>query len=69
MYFNYHAKLRKLIAEGHLVRTAVVADYNGIRPALIFYFDSAPPMPVREYRWPEYADYLPQEASPSAEEQ
>ena len=54
MYFNYHAKIKKLIAEGHLTHYAVVDDWRGIRPALVLYFDNAPPMPVRRHRWDEY---------------
>lgn len=54
MYFNYHAKLKKLIVDGHLVRFETVENYNGISPALVLYFDNAPPMPVREHKWEEY---------------
>ena len=50
MYFNYHAKLKKLIVDGHLVRFETVENYNGISPALVLYFDNAPPMPVREHK-------------------
>ena len=54
MYFNYHAKLKKLIVDGHLVRFETLENYNGISPALVLYFDNAPPMPVREHKWEEY---------------
>ena len=55
MYFNYHAKIRKLIAEGHLTHCELTDDWHGIRPALVLYFDNARPMPVRRHRWEEYA--------------
>ena len=32
----------------------VQENYNGISPALVLYFDNAPPMPVREHKWEEY---------------
>lgn len=54
MYFNYHAKIKKLIADGHLARFEIVENHNGISPALVLYFDNGPPMPVREYKWGEY---------------
>lgn len=58
MYYNYHAKAKQLIADGHLVRTEIVNDWNGIRPALVLYFDNHKPMPIREYRWDEYLEEL-----------
>jgi len=36
------------------VRFETVENYNGISPALVLYFDNAPPMPVREHKWEEY---------------
>lgn len=53
-YFNYHAKAKRLIKDGHLVGYEFVDNWNGIRPALVLYFDEAKPMPIREYRWQEY---------------
>ena len=53
-YFNYHAKVKKLISEGHLTGYKIVNNWNGISPALVLYFDNNPPMPIREYRWDEY---------------
>ncbi|MCX8618165.1 hypothetical protein J3U42_07155 [Gilliamella sp. B2923] len=53
-YFNYHAKAKKLINEGFLVRYEFVDNWNGIKPALVLYFENAKPMPIREYRWNEY---------------
>ncbi|OTQ25795.1 thermostable hemolysin delta-VPH [Gilliamella apicola] len=57
-YFNYHAKAKRLIKDGHLVGYEFVDNWNGIRPALVLYFDEAKPMPIREYRWQEYLQLL-----------
>ena len=54
MYYNYHAKVKQLINEGHLVRYEIVEEWNSISPALVFFFDNHKPMPIREYRWDEY---------------
>lgn len=53
-YFNYHAKAKKLISEGHMTHWEIVDNWNGISPALVLYFDNNKPMPIREYRWAEY---------------
>ena len=57
-YFNYHAKAKRLIKDGHLVGYEFVDNWNGIKPALVLYFDEANPMPIREYRWLEYLPLL-----------
>lgn len=54
MYYNYHAKAKQLINEGHLIEQKIVDDWNGIKPALVLYFDNHRPMPIRQYRWDEY---------------
>lgn len=54
MYFNYHAKVKRLIADGKLVSWKFYDDWNGISPALVLFFKNEKPMPVREYRWDEY---------------
>lgn len=54
MYFNYHAKIKKLIFEGKLVGAELTENYRGISPALVLYFADNPPMPVREHRFAEY---------------
>jgi len=54
MYFNYHAKVRKLILEGKLTGYKFVDEYNGISPALVLYFEGEKPMPIRKHRWEEY---------------
>lgn len=53
-YFNYHAKAKKLINDGELVKFEFMDNWNGIKPALVLYFKEDKPMPIREYRWPEY---------------
>lgn len=57
-YFNYHAKVKRLILEQQLTGYKFVDDYNGIRPALVLYFKNERPMPIREYRWEEYLPLL-----------
>lgn len=58
MYYNYHAKAKQLIIDGHLIRYEIVDRWNNIAPALVLYFDNHKPMPIREYRWDEYKDLL-----------
>ena len=53
-YYNYHAKAKRLINEGHLVNMEIVKQWNNISPALVLYFDNHRPMPIRQYRWDEY---------------
>lgn len=55
-YYNYHAKAKKLIADGHLVNMEIVDQWNTIAPALVLYFDNHRPMPIRQYRWDEYLE-------------
>lgn len=58
MYFNYHAKVKKLIKDGHLTDYQVVSNWNNISPALVLYFDNHEPMPIRKYRWEQYWSML-----------
>lgn len=53
-YYNYHAKAKQLIADGHLINMEIVERWNAIAPALVLYFDNHRPMPIRQYRWDEY---------------
>ncbi len=53
-YFNYHAKAKNLIAQGHLTDYKIVDNWNGISPALVLYFDNNRPVPIREHKWDEY---------------
>ncbi len=56
MYFNYHAKVKKLIKDGRLVSFGFYENWNGISPALVLFFYDEKPMPIREYRWQEYLE-------------
>lgn len=58
MYYNYHAQIKKLILEGRLKGYEFMDDYNGIKPALVLYFENHRPMPIREYMWENYISYL-----------
>lgn len=57
MYYNYHATVKKLIDEGHLLNMEIVDRWNSISPALVLYFDNHKPMPIRECRWDEYLEF------------
>lgn len=57
-YFNYHARAKGLIKDGHLMRFEIVPKWGAISPALVLYFDNNRPMPIREYRWDEYFPLL-----------
>ena len=57
MYFNYHAKAKQLIREGHLIKSEIVDKWNNISPALVLFFDNHKPMPIRKYRWDDYIDF------------
>lgn len=54
MYFNYHAKVKKLIKDGFLVEVKFFKSYHNISPAMVLFFSNEKPMPIREYRWKEY---------------
>lgn len=58
MYYNYHAQIKKLILEGKLKGYEFMDEYNGIKPALVLYFNNHHPMSIREYRWEEYLPFL-----------
>ena len=58
MYYNYHARAKKLIEEGMLEYYEIVEEYHGIKPALVLHFYNHAPMPIREYRWDEYFKIL-----------
>ncbi len=53
-YFNYHAKAKNLIKQGHLTNFEFVEEYNKISPALVLYFEDGSKMPIREHRFAEY---------------
>lgn len=60
-YFNYHATAKRLIREGKLISWRIVESYNGISPAMVLFFDDPvhPVMPIREARFAEYINLLP----------
>ncbi len=58
MYYNYHAKAKQLIAEGHLTGYELLERYNNISPCLLLYFDNHIPMPIREHKWTEYMQLI-----------
>ena len=57
-YFNYHAKVKKLISQGELCCYEIVESYHNIAPCMILFFKSHPPMPIREHRFQEYLDII-----------
>ncbi len=57
-YYNYHAKIKRLIEEKNLINWEIVENWNNIKPALVLYFKNNKPMPIREYRWSEYLEIL-----------
>lgn len=57
-YFNYHAKVKKLIDEKHCTGARLMESYHNISPALVLYFDNHPPMPIREHKFAEYFELL-----------
>ena len=57
-YFNYHAKAKQLIDSGHLIGASIFANYHHISPALVLYFDSHRPIPIREYMWGDYLEKI-----------
>ena len=57
-YFNYHAKAKKLIIDGHLIGFDIVDHWNNISPAMVLYFDNNKPMPIRSHRFDEYIQII-----------
>lgn len=60
MYFNYHAKVRKLIKTEHCLGFEIVENYHEIKPCLLLFFDNCHPMPIRVNRFDEYKILLAQ---------
>ena len=54
MYFNYHAKVKKLLLQGHAVGYEMLENYHQISPCLLIYFDDGRAMPIRENMFAEY---------------
>ena len=57
-FFNYHAKAKNLIKSGHLIDIKFCSDHNGIKPALVLFFDNNKPIPIREDKWVEYVKLI-----------
>lgn len=60
MYFNYHAKVKRLLKEDVVTEVKFFKNYNNIKPAMVIYFKNNPPMPIREHKWEEYFELLNQ---------
>ena len=54
MYFNYHAKAKRLIKEGHCKNFQFVESYHKISPCLLLFFDDGLVMPIRKAHFDEY---------------
>ena len=54
MYFNYHAKVRRLIEQGQAVGFEFLEEYHKISPSLLIYFKDSQPMPIRAHKFDEY---------------
>ncbi len=68
MYYNYHAKAKQLISEGHLINFEIVDKWNSISPALVLFFNNHKPMPIRQYMWDDYMPILGMNLVPESEE-
>ena len=58
MYFNYHAMAQNLIRNKDLIAFKITSRYNAVSPALVLYFKSHIPMPIRSHKWQEYLDLI-----------
>jgi len=57
--YPYHNKIKQRIRNKELVSYQYVEEYNGIKPALLLYFDTEPKVrPIREHRFEEYEEIL-----------
>ncbi len=54
MYFNYHAKVKKLIENGEAIGFEFLEKYHNISPCLLIYFKDGFSMPIREHRFCDY---------------
>lgn len=54
VYFNYHAKVQKLIRGGHATGYKFFDEYHGIKPCLVVFFDDGKSFPIRKHRFEEY---------------
>lgn len=60
-YYNYHATVKRLLAEGKLTTWYFTPRHGRISPALVLVFNDIkhPRMPLRQHRWEEYLPLLP----------
>lgn len=58
MFFNYHAKVKRLIKEGKATGYEFLKSYHNISPCLLIYFQDEKPMPIREDHFDEYLKLL-----------
>ncbi len=54
MYFNYHAKVKKLIESGQAEYFEIVPEYHKISPCMLIHFKDSKPMPIRQHKFEEY---------------
>lgn len=54
MYFNYHAKVKNLIKNGHCTGFKFVETYHNISPCLLIYVDDGKIYPIRRHMFEEY---------------
>lgn len=60
MYFNYHAKVKRLILEGMADHYQFISEYNNISPCLLIYMKDGKRYPIRENRFADYYELLMQ---------
>ena len=58
MYFNYHAKVKRLIKEGKAISYDILDSYHGISPCLLIYFKNNQSFPIRLEHFDEYIKLL-----------
>ena len=58
MYFNYHAKVKRLIKEKKAIGYEFLENYHNISPCLLIYFKDERPMPIRDSHFDEYMKLL-----------
>ena len=58
MYFNYHAKVKRLIKEKKAIGYEFLESYHNISPCLLIYFKDERPMPIRDSHFDEYLKLL-----------
>ena len=57
-YFNYHAKAKSLIREGHLLYCEYYKKWNKIENCYVLFFDNHIPMPIRSDKFFEYYNLI-----------